>query len=81
MTCLKYNIDLRAQHIYRLDNIAADRLSKHDIETFIEMFPNAAIKSKKSKKMLFFLPLTDPASQTIDTTKTVEHSKEDSQIT
>ncbi|KAK2188347.1 hypothetical protein NP493_135g03049 [Ridgeia piscesae] len=81
MTCLKYNIDLRAQHIYRLDNIAADRLSKHDIETFIEMFPNAAIKSKKSKKMLFFLPLTDPASQTFDTTKTVEHSKEDSQIT
>ena len=81
MTCLKYKVNLRAQHIYRLDNVAADRLSKQDIETFIEMFPNASLKSKKSKKMLFFLPLSEPTPQTIDTTKTVEHSKEDSRIT
>ena len=79
MTCLKYNVNLRARHIYRLDNVAADKLSRHDIDSFIEMVPNAARKSKKSKKMLFFLPFSEP--QIVKATETVELSHRESSIT
>ena len=79
MTCLKYNVNLRARHIYRLDNVAADKLSRHDIDSFIEMVPNAARKSKKSKKMLFFLPFSEP--QIVKATETVELSHGESRVT
>lgn len=58
-TCLRYSIDLHCKHIKRMHNQAADSLSKLQMEKFFAMVPNASMKAKKSKKLLFFLPLVD----------------------
>ncbi|XP_046574026.1 uncharacterized protein LOC124282098 [Haliotis rubra] len=55
--CQKYNICLKASHIYRVDNVAADFLSKVQIDKFKKVFPEAEIKSKKTKKLLFLKPI------------------------
>lgn len=58
-TCKKHNISVRAQHVSRLDNVAADILSKLDLEKFRAVVPDASMKPKKAKKLLFFLPFKD----------------------
>jgi len=58
-TCLQYAIYLRAAHIKRKNNEAADSLSKSHISDFRELVPNATRKSKKTKKLLFYLPIAE----------------------
>ncbi len=58
-TCFKYDISLRASHVPRKHNVAADHLSKHRVEQFKEIFPNTFDNPKKIKKLLFYLPLTN----------------------
>lgn len=42
-----------------MHNQAADSLSKLQMEKFFAMVPSASMKAKKSKKLLFILPLVD----------------------
>lgn len=57
-TCWRYNIQLNARHISRQLNQAADSLSKLKMEHFHALVPNASPRAKKSKKLLFIVPLT-----------------------
>ncbi|XP_046354307.2 uncharacterized protein LOC124133808 [Haliotis rufescens] len=55
--CQTYNIRLKGSHVYRVDNVAADFLSKVQIEKFKKVFPEAEVKSKKTKKLHFLKPI------------------------
>lgn len=57
--CQKYDITLTALHVHRIDNIAADLLSRCRVDEFREIVPDAHEKSKKTKKLLFCHPLAE----------------------
>lgn len=61
-TIHKYNIEFLASYIPRLDNVAADLLSRQKVDQFREQVPNAYEKAKKIKKLAFFHPLIDKIS-------------------
>lgn len=52
-----YHILLGAKHIQRESNTAADFLSRSEVEEFRKIVPNTRENAKKSKKLLFCLPL------------------------
>lgn len=64
--CQKYDITLTALHVHRIDNVAADLLSRSRVEEFREIIPQANEKSKKTKKLLFCHPLTENKPQNKD---------------
>ncbi|KAL8622078.1 hypothetical protein ACOMHN_056563 [Nucella lapillus] len=56
-TCEKYSIELRAGHVHRSNNTAADLLSRCKLSAFKKEVPEAAVSQKKTKKLLFWNPL------------------------
>lgn len=52
-----YHILLSAKHVQREDNVAADFLAKNKVDCFRKIVPNTREQSKKTKKLLFCLPL------------------------
>ncbi len=53
------NISLKAAHLPRLQNRAADYLSKNKIQEFKALFPNSREAPIKHKKINFCLPLSE----------------------
>lgn len=51
--CHKYNITVVGVHVPRLKNIAADLLSRCDVDSFKKIVPTAYENPKKSKKLWF----------------------------
>ncbi|KAK7499592.1 hypothetical protein BaRGS_00009244 [Batillaria attramentaria] len=56
-TCSRNRIELRAAHVQRTENTAADLLSRFQVAKFREVIPEAAPACKKTKKLLFWNPL------------------------
>ncbi|KAK6175629.1 hypothetical protein SNE40_014045 [Patella caerulea] len=57
--CAKYNIRLKALHVRRMENHAADLLSKLNVGEFKKFVPDAKLMPKKTKKLLFWRPLIE----------------------
>lgn len=51
--CTKYNITVVGLHVPRIQNVAADLLSRCDVESFKKIVPTAFERPKKSKKLWF----------------------------
>lgn len=58
--CMKFSIKLCASHVHRTENVAADLLSRCDLDTFRILVPEAVPSMKKTKKLLFWNPLQSP---------------------
>ncbi|XP_076468881.1 uncharacterized protein LOC143299507 isoform X2 [Babylonia areolata] len=56
-TSRKYSIELRASHVHRSQNTAADLLSRCHLSAFKAAVPEATPCQKKTKKLLFWNPL------------------------
>ena len=83
-TCFRYKISLRCCHIKRLDNQAADSLSKQRVEGFMDhiqqVAPNASLLSKKPKQMLFYKPLNTVLTVTRDSGKNTAEIKDNDDL-
>ncbi|KAK3601725.1 hypothetical protein CHS0354_016085 [Potamilus streckersoni] len=54
--CSTYNIKMQAIHVHRIDNVAADHLSRCQVSQFKKYIPMATDKAKKTKKLHFLQP-------------------------
>ena len=57
--CENNNITLQAKHILRVDNVAADLLSRNRVKSFQRIVPQANSVKKKTKKLEFCKPKDD----------------------
>ncbi|XP_053377141.1 uncharacterized protein LOC123529866 isoform X2 [Mercenaria mercenaria] len=57
--CFKYNITVVGVHVPRMNNVAADLLSRCDVNSFKKIVPTAYDNPKKSKKLWFCLNKKD----------------------